>query len=124
MLTRSVIDKNKERKLERMIYDTAVLFYSGKKRYVPGVGYTGDGGTTVEKRWANVTNTSIQMQQALFGDVSIESYVIRLLHPISSDFKISYVEIGGSGKKFKIGQIRHTLKGDAYIVGEVKGGAI
>ncbi|MCQ2273091.1 MAG: hypothetical protein MJZ72_09965 [Bacteroidales bacterium] len=108
-----------------MIYDTKVIFYSDTKKYVPGRGYVaGDGGTAVIERWANVTNTDIQTQQAVFGDVSIESYVIRLLHPISSDFKISHVEIGGSGKKFKIGQIRHTLKGDAYIVGEAKGGAI
>lgn len=107
-----------------MIYDRKVMFVNnGTRKYVPGQGYTGDGGS-VETRWANVTNTNIQMQQVVFGDVSIESYVIRPLHPISSDFKISHVEIGGSGKKFKIGQIRHTLKGVAYIVGEAKGGAI
>lgn len=105
-----------------MIYDKQVKFVnSGARKYVPGQGYVGDGGS-VETRWANVTNTNIQTQQVVFGDVSIESYVIRLLEPLPSDFRASYVELTGNDRKFKIGQIRHTLKGDAYVVGEMKGG--
>lgn len=103
-----------------MIYDTDVLFYSGKKRYVPGSGYTGVGGTAVEQRWANVTDASLITQQAVFGTVSVQAYVIRLLKPLPDDFKVSYVELSGKTGKYKIGQIRRTLKGVAYIVGETK----
>lgn len=104
-----------------MIYDKKVMFVNkGTKKYVPGQGYTGDGGS-VETRWANVTNTDIQTQQAVFGDVTIQTYVIRPFLPLPSDFKASYVQIDGNNAKFKIGQFRRTLKGTAYIVGETKG---
>lgn len=108
-----------------MIYDTKVLFYSENKKYVPRRGYVaGDGGTAVIERWANVTNTDIQTQQAVFGDVTIQTYVVRPFLPLPSNFKVSYVQIDGNNTKFKIGQFRRTLKGTSYIVGEAKGGAI
>lgn len=104
-----------------MIYDTDVIFYSGNKRYVPGRGYVaGVGGTAVEQRWANVTDASLITQQAVFGTLSVQAYVIRLLKPLPDDFKVSYIELSGKTEKFKVGQIRHTLKGVAYIVGETK----
>ena len=76
-----------------MRYDTPIQFVSdGSKVYDPDTGTWNQSGTIRVKRMANVTHTSAQRQQAVFGDVKATRYTVRLQRPYTA--KYTFIQIG------------------------------
>lgn len=62
-----------------MRYNTPLFFVcAGKKEYDPDAGEWKVEAESRVKRWANVTHMSVERQQAVFGDIRSDRYVIRL----------------------------------------------
>lgn len=66
-----------------MRYNTPLFFVcAGKKEYDPDAGEWKVEAESRVKRWANVTHMSVERQQAVFGDIRSDRYVIRLRRPV------------------------------------------
>lgn len=77
-----------------MRYDTSIFFVSGSdKEYDPDSGEWKNGEPVKTKKYANVTHMGAERQQAVFGDVKANRYVIRLQRAYTESF--DYVEIDG-----------------------------
>lgn len=77
-----------------MRYDAPVFFVcAGEKEYDPDAGEWKAEAESRTKRWANVTHMSAERQQAVFGDIRSDRYIIRLRRPFKASFDA--VEIDG-----------------------------
>ena len=77
-----------------MRYDTPVFFVcAGEKEYDPDAGEWLEASESRTKRWANVTHMSAERQQAVFGDIRSDRYIIRLRRPFKGVFDA--VEMNG-----------------------------
>lgn len=77
-----------------MRYNTPLFFVcAGKKEYDPDAGEWKAEAESRVKRWANVTHMSAERQQAVFGDIRSDRYVIRLRRPFKGTFDA--IEIDG-----------------------------
>ena len=70
-----------------MRYNTPLFFVcAGKKEYDPDASEWKAEAESRVKRWANVTHMSAERQQAVFGDIRSDRYVIRLRRPFKGTF--------------------------------------
>lgn len=96
-----------------MRYDTTVTFISeAQRKYVPKKGYVG--AETSFAKQANVTGLGIEHSVQLFGSITTDKKVIRLMEAIEAPW--TYVKI--DDVKYKLVSQLCTAKGQVLIVGE------
>lgn len=82
-----------------MRYDTPLFFVqNNEKQYDPDTGEWSKGEPLKTKRWANVTHMGAERQQAVFGDVKANRFILRLQRV----FTESYDSIEMNGKTYTV----------------------
>lgn len=77
-----------------MRYDTPVIFVKeNEKHYDPDSGMWIGDETVRIKKYANVTHMGAERQQAVFGDVKANRYIVRLQRAYTDDY--DYIELNG-----------------------------
>lgn len=77
-----------------MRYNNPIYFVKqGKKEYDPDTGEWIQGEVVKVKRFANVTHMSAERQQAIFGDVKANRFILRLQRPYKAAY--DFIELDG-----------------------------